>query len=94
MGKVTDRDKLSLQIKGTIEFEFGTLADNVGAALHEVGINAESELCKNTLKRIRDAGNNAIRVINNHVDNYNVSYKQKGTVNASQLAARAMKEAS
>ena len=93
MGKITDRDKLTTQIKGTLEFEFGACADNVGEALRQINVSPSSLLATNILKRIRDAGNNSIRVINNHVDNYNVSYKKKDTINASRLAEKAMEQA-
>jgi len=83
-GEPTAKTKFEIQVRASIEFEFGSLCDyanNLG--LDEKGV-------EHLKSRIRTAGNNCIRVINNHLEYYNVSRNHaKEKVNPERVIRRA-----
>ncbi|GAC1334363.1 MAG: hypothetical protein NVSMB14_01430 [Isosphaeraceae bacterium] len=71
MSEVTEREGLSLKIRSTVQFEFGTLCDlideqrNNGKLSHETARHLKSS--------VRNKGNNILRVVDNHLEHVNVS---------------------
>lgn len=67
----TEREGLGLRVASTIEFHFGTLCDYVRTFVDQGIIPAQTgEAIK---RRIRTEGNQAIRVIDNHLTFFNIS---------------------
>lgn len=83
-----DRAKLDLQIRATIEFNFGSICDIV-SNMTELGYLTEKD--GETLKRhVRRYGNDAIRVIGNHLEFYIVSRNhRKDSINSERVVQSA-----
>jgi hypothetical protein len=69
----TDKEKLLLKIRLTIEWEFGQICDLERERLVAAG-HSEDTIGK-AVSLIRTHGNNAIRVIENHMNGYSVARK-------------------
>lgn len=83
---VTDREKLQAAVKLTVNYEFGTLCDFVAT------LGLPENAVKTIQSRVRTHGNNITRVVNNHVDSYNVTKKHTTPVDANFIADRLQKE--
>lgn len=84
---VTDREKLALQIRQTTEFEFGTLCDFIDKI--DGLSNTQRQIIKS---RIRNHGNNVIRVSTNHLDSFNITHRNTTPVDADRIASRLQQE--
>src|SRR5579872_4643175 len=71
----TEKEQLLLQIRATIEFQFGTLCDRLEHVLN--AIDAGVDTIRVLQRDVRTAGNTAIRHIENHTQNYNISRKHE-----------------
>lgn len=87
MAEVTDRQKLSIQCTATIQFHFGSICDEVDAfVLNGILTKEQGEAFK---RRIRRHGNNAIVVIDNHLEYWHVSRNHRlDTLNPSKIARK------
>ncbi len=71
-----EREHLKMMIRSTVEQRFGTAADSVRnfSEKKEIPLSI-GEIIQ---KFIRTQGNYAIRTIESHLDNHDISYKKKG----------------
>lgn len=77
MADVTDRQKLEIKIRSTIEFNFGSMCDAIGNSIANGTLDQGAGL---SLQRLmRKYGNDAIRVIGNHLDYVNISTNHRMT---------------
>ena len=85
MGDLTDRQELEIKIKSTIQFNFGTICDTIDRTVTDDSL-------AHALKRVvRNNGNDAIRIISNHLEHVNVSRNhRKDGINAARVARRAV----
>lgn len=89
MAEVTDRDKLATQAESTIEWNFGQICD-LFKDLEAAGKLSHTE-CEDLQRKVRRFGNNAIRVIGQHLSYYNVTQRpDKLPVNINRVAKKAM----
>jgi hypothetical protein len=70
MAEVTDRAKLETSIRGTVEWNFGTVCDEIVALVAAGALSAEQG--EGLVKLVRRKGNDIIRVSINHLACYNV----------------------
>lgn len=89
MPHITDRDKLATQAQATIEWNFGQICDVLQAQADAGTIPAG--VIDDLKRAVRRHGNNAIRVINGHLDYYNVIQRpEKLPVNYKRIVKQAM----
>lgn len=88
MPQVTDRDKLATQAQATVEWNFGQICDVIQAYAAAGSISAS--VVEELKRAVRRHGNNAIRVINGHLDYYNVIQRhEKLPVNYNRVVKKA-----
>lgn len=88
---VDERQKLELQCRATISFNFGSICDDIDRFVRGGKISKDDgELLK---RYVRNQGNDAIRVIENHLEYYKISRNhKKDQVNTHRVAEQAAKE--
>ena len=88
---VTSRDELETKARATIEWNFGQICDRIDALADAGLISADVQT---QLKRcVRKHGNEAIRVIANHLDFHNVTRNHRADrVNINRVARQAQGE--
>lgn len=71
-----DRENLKLIIRSTIEQRFGTICDSIRCFIDKKEI---TPLLGEILQKfVRTQGNYAIRTIDSHLDNNEITHKQQG----------------
>lgn len=91
MAEITDRDKLDLNCKSTIQFAFGSICDVIQDAVIAGSLN--SDIGEAMKRKVRRHGNDAARVVSNHLDFYNISRNhRKDLPNPERAARRAANE--
>lgn len=82
---LTEREKLATSIRGTIEWDFGSICDAIRATI------PDSSKADALIRIVRKHGNDAIRVCENHLDHYNITRNHAAeTVNVHRVTARAL----
>jgi hypothetical protein len=66
-----DREKLEIQCQSTIQFNFGSICDEVKRLTSSGHISKEGESI--LLRQVRNFGNAAIRTCTNHIETYTVT---------------------
>jgi hypothetical protein len=86
MADVTDREKLEMSCRSTIEFNFGSICDVISRGIELKAIDPQfGEAMK---RQVRKYGNDSIRVISNHLEYYNVSRNhRKDAINKTRVLA-------
>ncbi len=89
--EVDERQKFELQCRATIQFNFGSICDDIDRFISGGKLSREDgELLK---RNVRNEGNDAIRVISNHLDFYKIARNhKKDHINPKRVAQQAMKE--
>jgi len=73
----TEKEQLLLQIRATIEFGFGSMCDRVEEVLAALDPAFRDRVVETLKRDIRTKGNTAIRHIEGHAQNYNISRKHE-----------------
>lgn len=87
MPEPTDREKLSMRVRSTISYHFGSICDAIKAS--SLDPKVADALCS----QVRRHGNDSVNVIDNHLEFYNISRNhRKDEINTRRVVERAIQE--
>lgn len=88
MANVTDREKLDMACRMTVEFHFGSICDTIDNLIVD-----DPLLARRLKSKVRNHGNEAIRVLSNHMDYYHINRNhRKDTINSGRVIAKAQED--